>query len=1188
MAHGTFRRLNRPDPCCHRGSTVMRLNRTSTDPRGSLQNLRFALLTALGAALLLPLLAGQTTRPSKKAVQTQAPLARRQAPRAVAGNEVLRLNNLGIAEMDQFRFTRASEFFQQARTLDPKFLPATVNLGIALFYDRKNDDAARLLNEVIARDPKQIQAHYVLSLLQRASGSDPEALQNMKAVIELDPGDAPALYFAASIESTMHQWEPAIDHFKSALKRDPTNVSAYYALAKTLIQKGDTAEAEKVMAQFQEWKSRGTGSSYGNQYGEQGKYANAVRVSTPGEPGDSAGLSPRPKFVDVTAAAGIAFEHAGPKSGTLARANAGEPGAPPAFYGSGAAFIDTGNKGWPDLLLINASVSAPAAPAYYKNNQNGSFKLTADTGIAYKGTGMGVAAGDYDGDGNPDIFVAGYHGSALYHNEGNGKFRDVTSLLSPRLQQSWAISAAFLDLDHDGDLDLYITCAPEPGGGSTANLVYRNNGNGTFTEIGEATGTAGTGFTPSLAFMDFNDSRDVDLLLVGPRLRLFSNARDSSFRDVSAQAGVDLQTANLGLAVSDFDGDGWMDICLPSSNSGGGAKILWNRAGVYQSQDLPAPPQARFWNAHTLDYDNDGDADILLVGDKLCLLENVGGRKFVDVTASVGLADIKSTNARAVAVADYDRDGDLDILVTRCGAAPILLRNDGGNRNNAFRLTMDGKSDNRFGIGAKIEWASAGMFQHRELDGELGYLSQSSSDLLLGLGKRTTPDYVRSLWPTGVLQTEVPAHGSRSMNLVQLDRKGTSCPILYAWNGAGYKFVSDFLGGSAMGYLEEPGRWSVPDTDEYVKIGHDQLRPRGNLLSLKMVNQLEEIILFDKVRLLAVDHPAGAEIYPNERLMSTPPFPEFRIFTAASPHAPVSARDGKGADWTRAVRESDRDYVRGFELLPFKGYAERHTLDLDLGDLRDAKQVLLLMDGWIDYATSSSNYAAAQAGLQLMPPRLEVWDSGNWRTVLEDMGFPAGLPKTITVDLTGKVPLSTQTRVRIETNMRIYWDRIRVETGPSDNRLRTTTLEPSAAATSWVGYPEQYSPDGQAPFAYDFDRREAVAPWKTHAGRYTRFGDVRELLQSVDDRYVILGHGEAITADFPAGDLPPLPAGWVRDWLLYVDGFGKDMDPHSQHPDLVEPLPRHRDLPYRAPDWSLPGESIWQAFRNTYVTRESR
>jgi hypothetical protein len=201
------------------------------------------------------------------------------------------------------------------------------------------------------------------------------------------------------------------------------------------------------------------------------------------------------------------------------------------------------------------------------------------------------------------------------------------------------------------------------------------------------------------------------------------------------------------------------------------------------------------------------------------------------------------------------------------------------------------------------------------------------------------------------------------------------------------------------------------------------------------------------------------------------------------------------------------------------------------------------------------------------------------------MGYPAGLPKTITVDLSGRIPLLEETRVRVVTNMRIYWDRVRIETGPEDARVRITTLQPSSAFTSWVGYPQQTSPDGLAPFGYDFARRDAIAPWKTHRGEYTRLGDVLDLLRAVDDRYVVLSHGEAINAEFPAQGLPPLPAGWTRDWLLHVDGFGKDMDIHSEHPDNLEPLPRHRDLPYQDGFWRLSSDGEWNVFRRMYLTR---
>ncbi len=1091
---------------------------------------------------------------------TQAAI--RPAPAPATENreaEALNLNNRGIAEMEQFRFTSAAGYFHKAYATDPGLLAAAANEGIALFYDRKTEAAEKILRRVLARSPRQIQAHYVLALINRASARDADALDQIKIVLEQDPADPGAQYVAGNLEAARHEWDAAIGHYRAALNQDPLNVSIHYALATALIQKGETDEAEKIMARYQELKAPGRGTNFGNQYLEQGRYSEVIRVASADETAEAGGGAGRPHFEDVAAASGIKFVHGGPKSipgfavpPFQGRRGDGEKGDPRlvSAYGPGAAFLDYDGDGWPDIVITNASAEGSAGAALYRNNHDGTFRPVADSGIVFRGVAMGAAAGDYDNDGKPDLFIAGYHGSALFHNEGRGRFRNVTSLLTTELQQTWALSAAFIDLDHDGDLDLLVTCAD----GRGRNLLYRNNGNGTFTECGEASGLGTTLFTASIDAMDYNGSRDVDLLLADSPPRLYSNNRDGSFTDVTAKVGLRMPAGSLGIAAGDFDGDGRVDYCVPMH---GAVRLFWNQGAEFRSQDIPVSSDHPFWNAQALDYDNDGDLDILLVGNELRLLENAGRRTFQDVTASVGLDRIAATNARSVAIADYDGDGDSDILVTRCGYAPLLLRNEGGNRNHVFRLALAGKSDNRPGLGAKVEWAAGGLWQHREVFGELGYLSQSSGDMLLGLGRHTAPDYVRVLWPSGVLQTEIPAKGANSLLMTELDRKGTSCPILYAWNGRAYEFVTDFLGGSAIGYLEEPGRYSIPDTDEYVKITSEQLRPRGDRVSLKMVNQLEEVIFFDKVRLLAVDHPSNFDIFPDERLLSSPPFPDFRVITVSAARAVVSATDDKGRSWTDALSALDRNYVTGFSLLPFKGYAEPHELTLDLGDLRGAARAVLLMDGWIDYADSTSNYAAAQAGLRLSPPALDVWDAGKWRTVLRDMGFPAGLPKTMTVDLTGRIPLTLQARIRIRTNMRIYWDRIRVETAAEDSRLRISTLEAAKAEVGWAGYPRQWSADGLAPFGYDYAHRTATAGWKSHAGEYTRPGDVRDLIAAVDDRYVILPHGEGITADFSTAGLPALPRGWTRDWLLYVDGFGKDMDLHSQYPDTVAPLPHH-------------------------------
>ncbi|NDD64760.1 MAG: hypothetical protein EBZ36_12440, partial [Acidobacteria bacterium] len=351
--------------------------------------------------------------------------------------------------------------------------------------------------------------------------------------------------------------------------------------------------------------------------------------------------------------------------------------------------------------------------------------------------------------------------------------------------------------------------------------------------------------------------------------------------------------------------------------------------------------------------------------------------------------------------------------------------------------------------------------------------------------------------------------------------------------------------------------YNLPDTDEYIRLTAEQLREKDGRLSVRLNNQLEEVIFFDAAKLLAVDHPAEVEAYPNERLMPGPPFPAFQIHTTSGARPPVSARDDRGEDILPLITSIDRRYPEGFAKLPFKGYAREHAIELDPGDIERSSRVLLLLHAWIDYADSTSNYAASQAGEKLIPPYVQVRNGrGEWQTVIPQMGFPAGLPKTMTVDLTGKF-LSNDRRVRIVTGMRIYWDQILIDTSDGNAPARVTTLDAMAADLHWRGFPREFSPDGRRPLIYDYQTIDQSAPWKTHAGNYTRYGDVRELLTAPDNRYVITRNGDELQVDFDARRLPPLRRGWRRTWLLYTSGFGKDMDLHSARPETIGELPFH-------------------------------
>jgi hypothetical protein len=285
-----------------------------------------------------------------------------------------------------------------------------------------------------------------------------------------------------------------------------------------------------------------------------------------------------------------------------------------------------------------------------------------------------------------------------------------------------------------------------------------------------------------------------------------------------------------------------------------------------------------------------------------------------------------------------------------------------------------------------------------------------------------------------------------------------------------------------------------------------------------------------------------------------------------SAHLPAGAWDDKGRDVLAILATQDHKYVRDFTNLNYAGFANMHSLTLDLGQWTPEHPLRLLMQGYIEYFSASSMYAAWQAGLQPVPPYIEAqMPDGSWKRIVDDMGFPAGLPRTIVVDLTGKLPVGAR-RIRLTTNLQIYWDQVQVDNGASEAaQVRETELPLATARLAFRGYPQQIEGATPGDLTYDYDRISATGPFQWQRGSYTHYGDVTPLLKAVDDRYVIFGSGEEIDAEFSGAALPVLPAGWKRDYFFYANGFVKDMDFYEASPFTVAQMPFHGMSAYPYP-----------------------
>ena len=1157
-------------------------------------------------------------------------------------SEAARLNNLGCAYMNQQLFEKALKYFQDAEAADPNLHVAKVNEGIALLALARVDAAKKVLDEAAKADPGSLDSKdphvwYSLGMLEKNSADPQAAVEDFKRVIAIDDGDADTWYFLGTVYSQLKQFPQAIDAFEHALKLNPLHASAQFGLSRALQQSGDTPHAREHLARFQYITQNHLGAAMSLAYGDQGKYSLAED-----SPASVFKVPPQipVKFVDVTKEAALV---------TRAPSKLSVEGT--SLLGPGACFIDYDGDGKIDLFL--ASNGAGGGMSLYHNLGNGRFEeVTKQAGLDPARQAIACTTGDYDNDGYADIVVSSNQTLQLLHNEQNGTFKDLaetSGITRTAEKRSDGLNAgvAFVDYDHDGDLDLYITRFAGEGGlvdrhvkpgtwvlsvegklQAGENRMWRNNGNGTFSDVSEAIGIVSDKPTFAVVGTDYNNDRAVDLVVAGTEAPvLFKNPREGKFEVWRPWAASPFYAA--GIAVGDFDHDGWMDFAF-AGNGFTALRLFHNVGGrAFEIvQTLPETNWARAFGIAAFDYDNDGWVDLVAVGEtkegkgEIKLFRNLGPDGWKDVTADVGLDNIQLKEPRAIITGDYDNDGATDLLITQNHGPAVLLKNEGGNKNNWLRLALKGLNDNKSAIGTKVEVFSDGIRQKYEIYGSNGYLGQNSPYLTVGLGPAKQADVVRLLWPTGVLQDEIEIPANQQKDILEIDRRGSSCPTLFVWDGKRYELVSDMLGAGVVGHWVGPGERNIPRPVEWVKIDRDVIKekPEGGavdfsqnqnprpvaqyatrtghpVFSFFLMEPMEEVVYIDAVKMMAVDHPANEDVYPNEYFASNPPYPEFKVVTSRNARPPAGAWDDKGNDFLPDLLA--HKYVGKLDVLPFKGFTKKHSLTLDLGEPYRGGPLQLLMHGEIEYFMANSMYAAWQAGINPIAPYVEaevpdkqIADKSarairpsagegarptpeRWVRVTDDMGFPAGLPKTITVDLSGKLPQGT-THIRITTNLQIYWDNILIDRSAQNENFKRTSIPLTKATLEFHGYPRQIEDQPPGNVRYVFEQVSGTGPYARQAGEYTRYGDVLPLLGSFDDKLVVFGSGEGIALEFDPAKLPPVPKGWTRDYFFMANGYEKDMDFYAATGDTVEPMPFRRmgSYPYRGKSFPMDDEHL--------------
>ena len=757
-----------------------------------------------------------------------------------------------------------------------------------------------------------------------------------------------------------------------------------------------------------------------------------------------------------------------------------------------------------------------------------------------------IAAADYDNDGLADLAVTTASGPVLLHNMGGRFERAAVRLPSAAFQK-----AVWLDYDHDNDLDLFLL-------GSRA-VLMRNEG--------------ANGFSDRTADFPFAKGEAVDAVVIRviPDTKMFDlvvsyrNRTGTLYKDrLAGQYEVRplgaLPPGATGLTVVDANNDSWFDLAYAA---GGRAGLLWNRRGRFEAAEIRAEGSPVF-----ADLENRGVLD-LVAGGKV--YRNLGLGRFGPAKAAAGLS------AGVGDAADFDGDGRADLMLVGGDGRAQLLLNRTETSNRWIRIALNGRKAPKLAPMAEIEIKAGLRYQKRLYRG----VTES-----FGVGPVQEIDTVRITWSNGLIQNAMRQKTNVTISYIEEERLSGSCPMIWTWDGERFRFITDVLGVGPLGVQIGNGQFFPADHDEYVQLSDGALAPRDGVYEVRLTQELAEVAYVDEVKLLAVDHPAGIEVFTNEKF--TVPPPEFKLYGVHERAYPIAARDDAGRDVLERVLRLDERYVDTIPRKARRGAAAMHTLTLDFGDAAPANDAVLVLSGWTDWAEGSNYLGFSQEDeTGLRPPRLEVRDqAGRWVTVFEDMGLPAGLPKTIVVDLRGKF-LSRSREVRITTNMRIYWDEIFLAPGAREPEVRLTELRPAAADFRFRGFARiQVDPTGVHPQRFFYEDPVPEAPWSQTPGTYTRYGEVTELLTTVDDRYVIMGSGDEIRLRFDAAELPPLPEGWKRTFILGVDGWEKDQDPNTITSTSVAPLPFHGMSRYPYPETeSYPDSPRHREYIEEYLTR---
>ncbi len=1041
-------------------------------------------------------------------------------------------SNHGVGLMGQFDFDGAVAAFDALASRHPEWPDGQFNLAVALMNRQGEGDPARaeaLLRTLLEVPAVSRRAQYVLGLLLLHDGRDDEALPHLERVATSDPPDGFAAYYVGQIRLGSSPPD-ALEWYERARRLQPMLRSAHYGSFLALQRLGRGDEAAARLDEFQSLARNPQATLAEFKYTRMGPLSEAVTVDV---------SDPRP----APGPAGPRFLEGAPLLATGAPVWRAPDARPPSIT---AADID--GDGAIDLFITG--IVDGRAPNAVLLNRPGGFVLDRDHPLAAVPGLTAALWGDLDDDGLLDVVLCRRRGGTqIWRQAAAGRWQDVTSSLGIDLSALDVVDGALVDADHDGDLDIWLVNASGP------NELLNNDGNGRFRPIAGAAGVAGDG-RPSrgIVVADLDGDRDVDVIVLNaePPHDVFLNGRVWEYQrdDGAALLAAAPMTA---LVAGDLDADGETE--LYSAGPRGVERWRRDETGVWQPARIAEAPGGAATQLALAD--TNGDAAFELVA------TSREGWIALDIAPPSAAPAFSAQEAGLAGwtVAHLDVETGPSVVGVQADGTPVIWR-PGPGRHGYIALQFTGRdprSDQRrsnvSGIGTSVAVRTGSAWTAFETIRLTTGPGQSLQPVTVGLGGAPRVDFVAMTWSDGVYQTELGLEGGRLHVIGETQRQLSSCPVLFAWDGTRFAFVTDLLGVGGIGFFEQPGRYSEPHPREDILFPEGALVPRDGTYQLKIGEPMEEIAYLDSAALVAYDLPPGWRMVLDERKAVTGPAPTSLPIFYREERVPARAKNHRGEDVTDLVRTVDR-VAAGPDRIDarFIGLAGEHFVEFEFDEplAHGPGRPVLMADGWIEYPYAQTVFAAWQAGAAYEAPTLEARDGrGRWHVVAREFGYPAGMPRRMAYPLP-PLPAGT-TALRLRTTQQIYWDRLAIVYAEAAPVYRRHVLPLTAATLEEVGFARRTTGPQRTPH-YDYDQRAPLADTRHARGWYTAFGPVDELVSAEDHAVAIFGPGEEVHLEFEAPAEGP-PAGWTRRLVLESRGWCKDLDLYTKDGETVEPLP---------------------------------